>query len=180
MNSLSTFFEIKTHRTRPARHPKPFPVNLGNVNEAALASIVQCGHPQLVAVEEACVPGSAKVEHVVVTPAVAKQALEAKKRELDAERHYQLGHCCEALQAYYRAIAIAPYEDDILYLSVGVVLSELGEHEKAHQYFAAALEIDPRNKWITRQLEPAQPIKRYRHDLHVNGANEQHHYELAL
>lgn len=145
---------LKNRMLRSVRVSKRFPVNLGAVNGSALALIAQTGHPQTLAVEQTGPCSPAALRQILVTPAVAQQTLAAKDYERCADRFYRQGYFQAAIQAYCCAIALAPYEDDILYLSVGVVYFELGELELARQYFAAAVEVNPRNECIARQFEP--------------------------
>jgi tetratricopeptide (TPR) repeat protein len=64
----------------------------------------------------------------------------------------QSGKYQKAVKEYKIAIEIAPYEDEILYMSLGSVLSELGEYKAALQYYEIALEINPFNERVASNL----------------------------
>ena len=127
----------------PVRQPKPLQVNLGDVQDFTLESIAENDSPMMIVQE---------TKSNMVTPDVARQALQAKHHEHRADELAQLRRFPEAAEEYKRAIEIAPYEDEILYMSLGGVLSEIREPTEALHYLEIASELNPTNEDVARNL----------------------------
>jgi HEAT repeat protein len=130
-----------------SRQPKPLIVNLGDVEESVLESIVESGTP-LTIVQEA--------RYDLVTPDLARQAIEAKYHERRADSCAQNREFKEAAEEYSRAIRTAPYEDELLFMSLGGVLSELHAYPEALRYLETASSINPLNEDVARNLKIAR------------------------
>jgi hypothetical protein len=126
-----------------SRRPKPLTMNLGDVEEYALQSIIDSDTPITIAQE---------MRSDLITPDLACQGLQAKKHEHQAEELTQNHDLDRAVQEYRYAIEIAPYEDELLYMSPGGVLSELREHKEALRYLEIASEINPTHQDVARNL----------------------------
>lgn len=129
---------------RISRQPKPLRINLGDVEGFTLESIVEDNSPMMIAQE---------MKADTVTPDLARQALQAKQHEQQADSFAQNRKFNEAAEEYRRAIEIAPYEDEILYMSLGGVLSEIRSHTEALWYLEIASEINPTNEDVARNLK---------------------------
>jgi tetratricopeptide (TPR) repeat protein len=88
----------------------------------------------------------------VITPDLARQALTAEAHEARADSPAQRRDFEAAAQAYRQAIESAPYEDEILHLSLGGVLSELGRHAQALANLEVAVQINPASEGVARNL----------------------------
>jgi len=130
-----------------SRQPKPLKVNLGDFEESQLELIVESGTPWTI-VQEA--------RSDLVTPDLARQAIEAKHHERRADSCAQSREFKEAAEEYSRAIRTAPYEDEILFMSLGGVLSELHAYPEALRNLETASAINPLNEDVARNLKIAR------------------------
>jgi len=132
-----------TSEKRISRQHKPLKINLGDVQESTLDAIVDSGSPVTMVQD---------MNSDLVTPDLARQAIQAKQHEHQADSLAQNRKFNEAAEEYKHAIRIAPYEDEILYMSLGGVLSELREHTEALQYLEIASAINALNEDVARNL----------------------------
>jgi len=150
--------EAATSEERAVRQPKPLSINLGDVDKPTLDSIVGSGQPLEIAQETE----SGNAKSALVTPDLARQALQAKQHEQRADSFAKGGKFRQAAEEYKRAIRTAPYEDEILYMSLGGVLSEIREYTDALQYLEIAAAINPQNEDVARNLAIASMNARTR------------------
>ena len=143
--------DVANTKTAP-RAPKPIKANLGEVEPSWLEAIVESGSPTTVAVQKAGAPGLSEMETVLVTPDLARQALKAKQHEQRADNLAHSHRFQEAAKEYKLAIEVAPYEDEILHMSLGGVLSQLSQHEEAIHYLEIASQINPHNNDVVMNL----------------------------
>jgi tetratricopeptide (TPR) repeat protein len=127
-----------------SRQPKPLKVNLGDFEEWQLEQIVESGTPFNIVQQD-------KMD--LVTPDLARQAIEAKHHERRADSYAQNRDFKQAAEEYRRAILTAPYEDEILFMSLGGVLSELHAYSDALRYLEIASAINPLNEDVDRNLK---------------------------
>lgn len=133
-----------TSEKRISRQSKPLKINLGDVQEPTLESIVDSGVGMTIVQER---------KSDLVTPDLARQATQAKQHEQLADSLAQNRKFKEAVEEYKHAIRMAPYEDEILYMSLGGVLSAIREHTDALQYLETASSINPLNEDVARNLK---------------------------
>jgi HEAT repeat protein len=127
----------------PSRPAKALRVNLGDVPRESLESVVRNGTALTIAQDTAM---------DVITPELASEALTAKAHEARADSLAQRGDFEAAALAYQQAIESAPYADEILYMSLGGVLSELRRHAQALANLEVAVQINPANEDVVRNL----------------------------
>ncbi|HET8987537.1 MAG TPA: HEAT repeat domain-containing protein [Humibacillus sp.] len=132
---------------RATREPKPLTVNLGEVERSTLEAIVESDQPMAIAQGPTT---------DLVTPALARQAMEAKDHESRADDHARDREFTQAVEEYLHAIRTAPYEDEVLWMSLGGVLSELRAYSDALGYLETAYAINPLNDDVIRNLAIAQ------------------------
>ena len=133
---------------KTSRQTKPLKINLGDVQEVTLESIVENSTSMQIIQEM----DSDLVKSDLVTPDLARRALEAKQHEQRADSLAQSREFKEAAEEYKKAIDIAPYEDEILFMSLGGVLSELREYTEALENLETASAINPLNEDVARNL----------------------------
>lgn len=132
-----------TPEDNTARRTKPLKINLGDVQEVTLESIVE-NSTSMIIIQES--------KSDLVTPNLARQAIEAKQHEQRADSLAQSREFKEAAEEYKKAIEIAPYEDEILYMSLGGVLSFLREFTESLENLEIASAINPLNEDVARNL----------------------------
>ena len=93
-----------------------------------------------------------EIENILITPELARQTLKTKQHERKADRLAQSGKYVKSEREYKLAIEISPYEDEVLYMSLGGVLAELGRYEEAIQYLGIAHTINPYNERVIRNM----------------------------
>ena len=130
-----------------SRVPKPLTVNLGDVEESVLESIVESGTATTIVQE---------TKSDLVTPSLASQAIKAKHHERRADSCAQTREFEQAVQEYIGAIRAAPYEDELLFMSLGGVLSEMHAYPEALRYLEIAAAINPLNEDVARNLKIAR------------------------
>lgn len=141
-----------SHPTTPLRKNKPLKVNLGDTDDWSLQSIVDSGASTEMLVQQTGAEGLSGMVSATITPELARQALKAKQHEHQADNYAHSGQYQKAVKEYKIAIETAPYEDEILYMSLGGALSLLGEYKAAFQYYEIALEINPLNERVAGNL----------------------------
>jgi tetratricopeptide (TPR) repeat protein len=117
------------------------------VERSTLESIVDSDQPM------AIVQGA---KSDLVTPALARQAMDARDHERRADEYAREREFTKAVGEYMQAIRTAPYEDEIFYMSLGGVLSELHAYSEALSYLQTASAINPDNQDVARNLKLAQ------------------------
>ncbi len=152
MSFLHKLFGKKSDEKELAHQAKPLNVNLGDVQDFILEGIVEKGTPQAIFIQKNGAKDLTGIEDVVITPNLARQALKAKKHEHQAEHLVSSGKYGEAVKEYKLAIEIAPYKDELLYMSVGAILAELGKNREALRYLEIAHEINPLNERVAKNL----------------------------
>lgn len=128
------------------RQPKSLTVNLGDVEQSTLEAIVDADQPMTI-VQEA--------RSDLVTPTLARQTLSAKEHEHRAEVCAQDREFARAAEEYREAIRTAPYDDEVLWMSLGGVLSELRAYPEALEALQTAYAINPTNGDVIRNLSVA-------------------------
>ncbi|GAA2164246.1 HEAT repeat protein [Humibacillus xanthopallidus] len=141
----------RAEATGLTRQPKSLTINLGDVEESTLQAIIEVDQSMVIAQE---------ARSDLVTPALAHQALSAKAYEHRADAFAQNREFSSAADEYREAIRTAPYEDEVLWMSLGGVLSELRAYPDALEALQTAYAINPTNDDVIRNLSVAQANSR--------------------
>jgi tetratricopeptide (TPR) repeat protein len=118
-----------------------------------LEMVVESGSPTAMMIQRSDAEGLSGLEEVIVTPELASQALKAKKHEQQADGLAKMGRYREAIKEYIQAIHIAPYEDEILYMSLGAMYTYIDDYPEALKYLEIAHKINPDNERVAMNLQ---------------------------
>jgi hypothetical protein len=139
-----------------SRKRKPVQTNLGELDLIQLESIANGDSPVTVLVQQANAPGMEGMKTATITPKIARQALASRRHSDKADTLASEGNFKNALSEYKKAIEKAPYDDDVVYRSIGGVLIQLGDYRQAIRYLTMAVDINPHDTIASQNLAYAK------------------------